>query len=138
MKTIREIAMEMREVFEIHGSDKDIEEFAESVLAKYLEQQEPVAYLAEYIGKGPRAVGERIARTEAECPKDAYPDTWKFIGYLFLAPPIPAGMQFVPVEPTEAMVLAAWGTPMFGKSSTDMSVTMAQAYRNMLTAAKEE
>jgi len=78
MKTIREIALEERRKMGYLGETSTEVALIERVLAKYLEQPVDSIEAREFDG----AKWVRLS--------DA----------VFLAPPIPAGYQFVPVEPT--------------------------------------
>jgi len=109
MKTIREIAME--EIAN-QGKPRSYVEFAESVLAAYLAQQEPVAEFIESPAGDYWTIDASKAKPGAK---------------LYLAPPVPAGMQLVPIEPTEAMLAAM-----------QSSGWMPGNYKALIEAAKEQ
>lgn len=94
MKTIREIALYKRYILRNSNAHEDETiEFAESVLAEYLAQQEPVAWMYESDGVvhddlyPPLVLFNRLPECARIEPSNETP--------LFIAPPVPAGMQLV-------------------------------------------
>lgn len=114
MKTIREIAHEVAEELKYEQPCELQIKALELTISKYLAQQEPVAWLdvSKMTPNGMvYATGFKSKDTQSS---------------VFLAPPIPAGMQLVPVEPTDAMLHAM-----------QSSGWMVGNYKSMLAAAKE-
>ena len=113
MKSIEQIALEIIPRFDPdfkpEDYDADFTKFIESVLAAWLEQQEPVAWCEE---DGMHYRFDLLINPGLK---------------LYLAPPIPEGYQFVPVEPTEAMLKALHGA--------GCCQGTLKAYRAMLAAA---
>jgi len=128
MKTIREVAaIEFSRISNLNKQSKAAD-FAESVLAAYLEQQTPV-------GHGLFVDGECVSigqhRSSGYIGRKSYKSQ-----PLYLAPPIKPGMVLVPEEPTEAM-LDLW--PFDGETTlSDPSdkEDLRGYYKAMLQAAK--
>ncbi|MEI7431012.1 MAG: hypothetical protein WCL27_11205 [Betaproteobacteria bacterium] len=132
MKSVREIALEVIQKYEVNGlpysrlvDETQLMRVIDETLDAYLAQQEPVC---EVYRHGRDSHGREWHGIHWYDPNVDVPSKTK----LYLAPPVPAGYQLVPIEPTEAMKDA------FARGSANSHRMTSNEYYNMLEAEKEE